>query len=247
MNVGVERARHDAVIMLNPDTELIDDSLGRLAQASLTLQAIVGPRVLNPDLSVQPSASGPQAGPWPWIRAVVPGAIAPTWIQRRTEPYRLNQRTPVNWLTASALAGPRNLLLQLGPFDAALFLYGEDVDLGLRAERIGVPQWFCPDTARIVHHGAASSSLVYGTRDGWRGDGARAWRAVLRRVYGDRRERWAWWALKTNLGLRLAAKSALKRASVRDRADYRAIVSAEPTLELPPLENEPVRSQSPVA
>src|SRR4051794_40199724 len=48
-NVGVAAASHPATVLLNPDTELLDDALDRLAAASLELDALVGPRVLNPD------------------------------------------------------------------------------------------------------------------------------------------------------------------------------------------------------
>ena len=68
-NVGVGEAGGDATVLLNPDTELLDDGLDRLAAAALERGALVGPRVLNPDGTIQPSASGPEVGAWPWVRA----------------------------------------------------------------------------------------------------------------------------------------------------------------------------------
>ncbi len=98
-NVGVAEAAGEATVLLNPDTELLDDGLDRLAAESLELGALVGPRVLNPDQSIQPSASGPEVGGWPWVRALVPAAVAPAWVQARTEPYRLERPLEVSWLT----------------------------------------------------------------------------------------------------------------------------------------------------
>ena len=112
-------------------------------------------------------------------------------------------------------------------------MFGEDVDLGLRAGAAGVRSRFDPSACRIVHHGQGSSTLVYGSREGWRPTGTLNWRAAVRRAYGPRRETLAWWALRVNLRLRLLAKSLLGRATERDRAAVEAVVSARPVPELP--------------
>ncbi|MDX6581473.1 MAG: N-acetylglucosaminyl-diphospho-decaprenol L-rhamnosyltransferase [Solirubrobacterales bacterium] len=232
-NVGVGLAGGEACVLLNPDTELLDDGLDRLAAAALELGGLVGPRVLNADGSVQPSASGPEVGLWPWVRAVVPGALQPSAVRAHTEPYRLDRRTEVSWLTGACIAGPTDVLAGLGPFDPALHMFGEDIDLGLRAAAAGVGSWLDPAACRIVHHGQGSSTRVYGSREGWRPTGTLHWRAALRRAYGPRRETLGWLALRTNLRLRLTAKRLLRRATDRDRAAVEAVVSARPVPELP--------------
>jgi GT2 family glycosyltransferase len=232
-NRGVAEASGEATVLLNPDTELLDDGLDRLAAGALARGALVGPRVLNPDRSIQPSASGPEVGAWPWVRALVPAAIQPDAARARTEPYRLDRPLEVSWLTGACIAGPTELLAKLGPFDPALHMFGEDIDLGLRAAAAGARCRFDPVAARIVHHGQGSSTLVYGSREGWRPTGTLNWRAALRRAYGPRRETLGWLALRVNLRLRLIAKTLLGRASDRDRAAVRAVVSAHPVPELP--------------
>jgi len=233
-NAGVRRAGADVVVMINPDCELLDHGLDRLAVAARELGALVGPRVLNPDGTIQASASGEEVGFWPWVRALVPGVVAPAAVRRHTEPYRLDHRVQVAWLTGSCVAGRREDLLRLGPFDEGLHMYGEDLDLGLRAAQAGIPSWFCPEYARVVHLGAGSSIQAYGSRDGWRAEGAVHWRSVLRRSYGPVAERRAWWALRANLELRLAAKRLLGRAGVRDVAAARAAASARSAPDLLP-------------
>jgi N-acetylglucosaminyl-diphospho-decaprenol L-rhamnosyltransferase len=231
VNIGVERSHHPAVVMLNPDTELLDSSLDELASAALQLRALLGPRVLNPDGSIQPSASGPEVGVWPWLRAVLPGAITPAALLRYTEPYRVSVRTRVQWLTGACVAGPRDVLLGLGPFDPAIRLYSEDLDLGLRAGVAGVPSYICPDVCRVLHHGGGSSGLVAG---GNRREVMMTRRAVLRRAYGRRREALGWCALVLNLGVRAAAKRLLHRGSPRDRAALADALRARGFPELPP-------------
>ena len=235
-NAGVAEATGEATVLLNPDTELLDDGLDRLAVESLELGALVGPRVLNPDGSVQPSASGPEVGAWPWVRALVPAAIQPAALLAHTEPYRLERALDVSWLTGCCVAGSTALLRRLGPFDPALHLFGEDVDLGLRAGAAGVRSRFDPALCRIVHHGQGSSTIAYGSREGWRPTGTLNWRAAVRRAYGPRREWLGWRALRLNLRLRLLAKRALGRATPRDRAAVEAVVSARPVPDLPRLE-----------
>ena len=59
------------------------------------------------------------------------------------------------------MAAPRDALLALGPFDPAIHLYSEDMDLGLRAARAGIPSYFCPDVCRVIHRGGASTSIAF--------------------------------------------------------------------------------------
>ncbi|HVE67698.1 MAG TPA: glycosyltransferase, partial [Solirubrobacteraceae bacterium] len=179
------------------------------------------PRLLETDGSVQPSAEGPPVGAWPWVGAAVPGALAPRAVAARTEPWRLERSVRVSWLTGACLAAPRDTLLALGPFDERIELYGEDMDLGLRAAQAGVESWFCPDVARVVHHGGASTARRYDAEE-QAALKARTRRAAVRRAYGDRAARNARRAETLRFALRAAGKRALRRDPERDRRDLRA-------------------------
>lgn len=228
-NAGVRAARGGAIVTLNPDTELLDGRLDALAAFALKGRVLAGPRLLNPDGSPQPSANGPVAGMWPWVGAVFPGAAQPGWMRRDTEPWRLERTAPVSWLSGACVAGPRDVLLDLGPFDPAIHLYGEDMDLGLRAAAAGVRSYFCPEVCALVHHGRGSTSVR------WRDGPARAieanWRSVALRAYGAGRERRAWRARKLHFALRAAAKTWLGDPAW-DRALLAAARAARP-VELP--------------
>ena len=223
-NRGVEAAAGEAIELLNPDTELVDGSVEALGRFALDRRALAGPRLLGSDGSPQPSASGPPTGAWPWLGAVVPGRLQSRSLQAHTEPWRLERTVEVAWLTGACVAAPRDLLLRLGPYDPSIHLYGEDMDLGLRAAATGIPSYFCPDLARVVHHGWGSTSQRFpgGPWDLI----ARNRRAVLRRAYGVRRERAAQGALLLNLGLRAMAKGALGREAEAERATLRALLGA---------------------
>jgi GT2 family glycosyltransferase len=230
-NIGVEGASGSVVVMLNPDTELVDSSLDELAAFALRRGALAGPRLLNSDGSDQPSASGEPVGPWPWLGALVPGRLQPPPLQRRTEPWRARRTVRVAWLTGACVAAPRDALLAMGPFDPAIHLYSEDMDLGLRSALAGIPSWFCPDLCRVIHHGRASSSVELS--HGVEPLAARNRRAVVRRVFGARRERAGWLAHRANLRLRVVAKTLLGLDVRSDRAALEGARSATSVPDLP--------------
>lgn len=241
-NAGVAVAGAPTCVLLNPDTELVDDSLSRLAERASAADILAGPEVLNTDGSRQASASGPEAGIWPWIRALLPGALSPAAIARRTEPWRSPTDTGVCWLAGSCIAGRTETLRRLGPFDSVFHMYGEDTDLGLRADALGIRSRYCPQVATIVHHGQGSSRIAYGSTEGWREDGLINWRAAVRRSKGARAERWAWRALCLNITLRFAAKRLLRRECEREATIHASLaaVTKAPILRLdPPVVPDP--------
>jgi N-acetylglucosaminyl-diphospho-decaprenol L-rhamnosyltransferase len=246
-NRGVEAAAGEAIVLLNPDTELIDRSLLELARFALERRALVGPRILNSDHSPQPSASGPPTGPWPWLGAVVPGRVQPQPLRARTEPWRFEGTVRVSWLSGACISAPAQALRDLGPFDPAIHLYGEDMDLGLRAERAGVPSYFCPHLARVVHHHRGSISQLL--PDGPWELIARNRRAVIRRAFGTWPERASQAALLLNLGLRTMSKPLLGQDAASDHTALRAALGARdiPTLPPPPQPLAEQASRAPKA
>jgi N-acetylglucosaminyl-diphospho-decaprenol L-rhamnosyltransferase len=128
-NAGVARAAHDVTALLNPDVELLDDGLLRLAQrVDADPDALLFPRLLNTDGTIQDSAH-PRPGTLREIlRAFVPARIAP-------QPYRATSTREVGWAIAAVLVAHTGTLRRLGPFDPDAFLYYEDLDLCLRAGR----------------------------------------------------------------------------------------------------------------
>ena len=105
-NAGLERARHDVTVLLNPDCELIDGSLSALAAiAGAYPRALHAPRLLNRDGSVQRSAH-----PLPGTVGALAGALLhppllPRALRDRLEPYRAERSRTVGWAIAACLAG----------------------------------------------------------------------------------------------------------------------------------------------
>ncbi len=95
------------------------------------------------------------------LLALVPGRAMPKALRRRCEPWAARTTARAFWLTGACIAAQRSVLDALGPFDPAIHLYSEDLDLGLRASGAGVPSYVVPDVARVVHSGDASSSQAF--------------------------------------------------------------------------------------
>jgi N-acetylglucosaminyl-diphospho-decaprenol L-rhamnosyltransferase len=145
-NAGLARARHDVTALLNPDVELLDAGLLDLAGRARAHDALLVPRLLNPDGSVQDSAHPLPGTRREVLRALLPARLAP-------QPYRATRPRRVGWAIAAALVARTSTLRALGPFDADAFLFYEDLDLCLRSP---VPVELHPDVA-LRHAGGHST------------------------------------------------------------------------------------------
>jgi N-acetylglucosaminyl-diphospho-decaprenol L-rhamnosyltransferase len=152
-NAGLERARRDVTVLLNPDCELLDGSLAALAAvAGDHPDTLHAPRLLNADGSVQRSAHPLPGTAGSLLPALLHPPLLPRAVRERAEPYRARGPRTVGWAIAACLAATTQTLRSLGPFDPAVHLFAEDMELGLRARRRGIPTVLHPELA-IRHLG----------------------------------------------------------------------------------------------
>ncbi len=152
-NAGVARARHAVTVLLNPDCELIDGSLAALAAlAARHPRALHAPRLLDPDGSVQRSAHPLPGTPGALLPALVHPPLLPRALRDRAEPHRSSRPRTVGWAIGACLAAATKTLLELGPFDPAVHLFAEDLELCLRARAAGIPTVLHPEL-RLEHAG----------------------------------------------------------------------------------------------
>ena len=152
-NAGIERVTEPVTAFVNPDVELLDDGLARLAGDAAAGGALLAPRLLNADGSVQDSAH-PLPGR---IDALLPALLPRRLLGTRYEPWRDDSPRAVGWVVAACIVGRTDELRSLGPFDPSAFLFYEDLDLCLRARRAGIPTILRPDVA-VRHLGGASTT-----------------------------------------------------------------------------------------
>lgn len=159
-NAGVAAAGGDACALLNPDTRLLDDGLLRLADIASQSRAILAPRLLNPDGSLQRSAYPVPGGTGALAGAFLPPRVLPAPVAVRLEPFRSGTPVVVGWAIGACLVASTRLFRELGPFDPRAFLYAEDMDLCLRARAAGAPVVYRPDV-EIIHEGGHSTEAAF--------------------------------------------------------------------------------------
>ena len=156
-NAGIERVAEPVTAFVNPDVRLLDDGLARLAREALAGGALLAPRLLNADGSVQDSAH-PAPGR---LESLVPAVLPRRLLPSRFEPWRSERPRTVGWAIAACIVGRTDELRSLGPFDPHAFLFYEDLELCLNARHAGIPTIYRPDVA-VRHLGGTSTGRALG-------------------------------------------------------------------------------------
>jgi N-acetylglucosaminyl-diphospho-decaprenol L-rhamnosyltransferase len=159
-NVGLSQARGDVTALLNPDVELLDDGLLRLAELAAERQALFVPRLQGHDGRPEKSAH-PVPGKVGALAFALLGPALPRRARLRAEPWRSQHPVAVGWAVAAALVAQTEVLRTLGPFDPEAFLFYEDLDLCLRAADQGIPTVLHPEIV-LRHRGAHSTGPAFG-------------------------------------------------------------------------------------
>jgi N-acetylglucosaminyl-diphospho-decaprenol L-rhamnosyltransferase len=163
-NLGLRSVHEPVTVFVNPDVELIDDSLRRLADELLAGSGpprLLAPLVLSSDGRRQDTVHPMPGSPAERAALLMPPTLAPGRLGAAMAPWRGRGPRRVGWAVGCAVAGPTEALRALGPFSPDIFMYGEDLELGLRATAGGVETWFWPD-ARVIHHRAHATAAAYG-------------------------------------------------------------------------------------
>jgi len=152
----------DFVLLLNPDTEVLDDAIGRMARflAGHPHVGGVGAQLQYPDGRFQHGAFSFPGLLQLWFDFFPPRP-------RRLRDSRLDGRYPRRWYEqgepfpigfalGAALMVRREAIEAMGLLDEGYFMYAEEVDWCWRMQRAGWPL-YCVPAARVVHHGGASA------------------------------------------------------------------------------------------
>lgn len=221
-NVGLHAVNHEVTVLLNPDCEVLDDSLSRLAALAGAHNALFVPRLLSPDASPQRSVHPLPGRADALVPALWPPRALPRALREHFEPWRAQRPRCVGWAIAACLAARTSLLRRLGPFDPDTFLFYEDLELCLRARAAGVGVELRPEL-RVVHHGAHATGPAFGGEAF--ASQARRRRAVIAGHLGPR-------ALAVDdlaQALTFATRAAVGRERARNTAHLRALLSARRT------------------
>lgn len=160
-NAAARGATGTHLLLLNPDTEFVDDAITQLVMAARDLESVgaIGARLLQPDGAVQTSCV--QALPTLWNQL-----LDAEWLRELTPEAKLwgnaalrgNGLDPVE---VEAVSGACVLIecqrfAEVGGFTDSFFMYGEDLDLCHKLRAEGWRNYHVP-AARIIHYGGGSS------------------------------------------------------------------------------------------
>jgi len=159
-NAGMRAANSRYFFLLNSDAWLVDDALDALVAFADEHPdaAVVGPRLLNVDGSLQRSVRGEPtlwrlATEYLFIRKLAPRSalLNPLYVGN----FDHATERSVEWLSGPALLVRRDAADAVGLFDEAFFLFGEETDWLTRFRRAGWSVLFFPG-AEVVHVGGAT-------------------------------------------------------------------------------------------
>jgi GT2 family glycosyltransferase len=173
-NRGLDETAAPLVLVLNSDAWLVGDAAEQLVAFARDHQraAFVGPRLLNPDGTLQPSV---RAFPTPWrlateylfLRKLAPRSRALNAFYGAG--FRHDEAREVDFAKAAGFLLRRAAFDDVGPFDEEFFLFSEETDWCYRARTAGWQSFFFPG-AEVVHVGGAS----------WRRESATLFREQVR-------------------------------------------------------------------
>lgn len=159
-NLGARPGQEPWVVVANPDIAWHPGALDTLLDAGARhpRAGSLGPRILNTDGTVYPSAraipSLTQGAGHAIFARVWPGNPWTRAYHQRQEVV-LESEHAVGWLSGACLLLRREALAAVGGFDDSFFMFFEDVDLGDRLGRAGWENVYVP-AATVVHDQGAS-------------------------------------------------------------------------------------------
>jgi N-acetylglucosaminyl-diphospho-decaprenol L-rhamnosyltransferase len=162
-NLGLQSATGRYLMLLNPDTIVVDDALAKMVaylDANPKVGAL-GPQTLNPDGSTQSTRRR--------FPTIAIGFWESTWIQPFAPRHLLdcyyatdiqdNQIAEVDWVQGSALVVRREVYAQIGGLDTGYVMYSEELDWCRRIKSAGW-QVIYLGTVQIIHYGGQSTDQV---------------------------------------------------------------------------------------
>ncbi len=161
VNQGIAASTAPLVLIMNPDCRLIAGAFAQMTRelAQARTAAIVAPRILNADGTVQGNARGDPDmltgifGRAAFLRRLLPGL---TVSRRNVVDDADGTARTVDWVSGACMLARRDALADVGGFDERYFLYWEDADLCRRLRSRGYIVRYAP-FATAVHQGGHSS------------------------------------------------------------------------------------------
>jgi GT2 family glycosyltransferase len=165
-NTGMRVATGDYFLLLNSDAWAVGDAVDRLVAFAEQHPeaAVVGPKLLNPDGSLQRSVRGfptlwRLATEYFFLRKLAPGSRALNAFYASRFPH--DEVREAEFLMGACLLVRREAADTVGLFDEDFFMFSEETDWCYRFRQAGWKVLFFPG-AEFVHVGGATTSQNWG-------------------------------------------------------------------------------------
>ena len=142
-NAGIQIAKGGQVLLLNPDTLLLPDTIEIcLERLSASNHVACGVQLVYPDLSPQFSGSNFVKGgmnhllPLPYWGASLK-AVAALFIKQKPAVIQAQKEQLVDWVSGAFLMVKKTAIEKAGLMDEEFFLYGEEVEWCSRLRKLG--------------------------------------------------------------------------------------------------------------
>lgn len=161
-NLGIELSKGDYILILNPDTIVEKDSIKKLYNYIKNNESVgvVGPKLLNPDRTLQYSCFREWKFLTPLYRRTFFGRFRKKHVDNfLMKDFDHDKISEVDWLLGSCIMVEKNILDEIGGgFDHRYFMYFEDTDLARSIRDKGYKAVYLPDSIVIHDHERSSAS-----------------------------------------------------------------------------------------
>jgi hypothetical protein len=189
-NLGIAEARGRALLLLNPDAEVVGDAIPRLLDGLRDDPSvgIVGPALRYPDGTSQPSRRRFPTRLTAFLESTL---VQQYWRANRVlDRYFVadrpdDARQEVDWLNGACLLVRREVLERTGGFDEGYFMYSEELDFCERARAAGWRVIYDPTVTVIHHEGASSAQAVPRRQIDFNTSKVRYYRRRYGRLFGE--------------------------------------------------------------
>jgi len=163
-NIGFKQASNDYILFMNSDIELIDDSINNLFKYFKDKDniGIIGPKFLNPDLTVQASVFPKQSAL---------NAFKEFYLNQKNSysKYIPKSNDPVKvWaISGGCILTRKSFFKKIGGWNEKYFFYFEDLDLCRKINKLGKDVIYYPK-CKIIHRHGASGVKLANSQNQWR-------------------------------------------------------------------------------
>ena len=158
MNLGIEKAKGEYILILNPDIVILKNSIESLYEFMKERPdaGIVGPKLLNPDGTTQSSYFRFHTIMTPVYRRTPLGKLP--WAKKHLNRFLMaedqnnGKAGPVEWILGACMMVRKSILRKIGLFDERFFLYFEDTDLCRRTWESGYKVYYASNSEMVHYH-----------------------------------------------------------------------------------------------